>query len=96
MCVCDELMLQRDIYGESTIARFSQSMVATRVRSWKHNSATVRTIAKIRPSAKDRLAVRAKILFSTKCGEWVVYAEMVTIITHGANNDELKYVHDVW
>ena len=56
-------------------------MFATRVRIRRRSFATARSIAKLKPplcSAESKLPIGVKIPFSTKCGEWVIYAELVT------------------
>ena len=53
--------------------------MCTRSRSF----ATARSITKLKPplcSAESKLPIGVKIPFSTKCGEWVIYAEPVTFI----------------
>ena len=62
-------------------------MFATRVRIRRHSFATARSIAKLKPplcSAESKLPIGVKIPFSTKCGEWVIYAEPVTFLRLGA------------
>ena len=57
-------------------------MFATRMRTRWRSFATARSIAKLKPplcSAESKLPIGVKIPFSTKCGEWVIYAEPVTI-----------------
>ena len=56
-------------------------MFVTCVRTRRCNFATERSIAKLKPplcSAESKLPIGVKIPFSTKCGEWVIYAEPVT------------------
>ena len=56
-------------------------MFATHVRTRRRSFATARSIAKLKPplcSAESKLPIGVKIPFSTKCGEWVIYAEPVT------------------
>ena len=56
-------------------------MFATRVRTRRCSFATARSIAKLKPplcSAESKLPIGIKIPFSTKCGEWMIYAEPVT------------------
>ena len=56
-------------------------MFATRVRTRRRSFATARPIAKLKPplcSAESKLPIGVKIPFSTKCSEWVIYAEPVT------------------
>ena len=58
-------------------------MFATRVCTQRHSFATARLIAKLKPplcSAESKLPIGVKTPFSTKCGEWVIYAEPVTYI----------------
>ena len=58
-------------------------MFATRVRTQRHSFATARLIAKLKPplcSAENKLRIGVKIPFSTKYGEWVIYAEPVTYV----------------
>ena len=64
-------------------------MFAKHVRTQRHSFATARSITKLKPplcSAESKLPIGVKIPFSTKCGEWVIYAEPVTYysMTHGA------------
>ena len=56
-------------------------MFATHVRTQRRSFATARSIAKLKPplcSVESKLPIGVKIPFSTKCGEWVIYAEPVT------------------
>ena len=58
-------------------------MFATRVHIRRRSFATARSIAKLKPSlysAESKLPIGVKIPFWTKCVEWVIYAEPVTII----------------
>ena len=58
-------------------------MFATHVRTRRRSFATARSIAKLKPplcSAESKLPIGVKIPFSTKCGEWVIYAEPVTYV----------------
>ena len=58
-------------------------MFVTRVRTQRRSFATAWPIAKLKPalcSVESKLPIGVKIPFSTKCGEWVIYAELVTII----------------
>ena len=60
-------------------------MFATRVRTRRRSFATAWSIAKLKPplcSAENKLPIGVKIPFSTKCGEWVIYAEPVTYCLH--------------
>ena len=59
-------------------------MFATCVRIRRRSFATAQSIAKLKPplcSAESKLPIGAKIPFSTKCSEWVIYAEPVTILS---------------
>ena len=59
-------------------------MFATCVRTRSRSFATARSIAKLKPplcSAESKLPIGVKIPFSTKCGEWVIYAEPVTFVS---------------
>ena len=56
-------------------------MFATRVHTRRRSFATARSIAKLKPplcSAESKLPIGVKIPFSTKYGEWAIYAEPVT------------------
>ena len=58
-------------------------MFATRVCTQSRSFATAWSITKLKPplcSAESKLPIGVKIPFSTKCVEWVIYAEPVTII----------------
>ena len=57
-------------------------MFATRVRIRRRSFATARSIAKLKPplcSAENNLPIGVKIPFSTKYGEWVIYAEPMDV-----------------
>ena len=56
-------------------------MFATRVRIRRRSFATAWSITKLKPplcSVESKLSIGVKIPFSTKYGEWVIYAEPVT------------------
>ena len=58
-------------------------MFVTCVRTRRRSFATAWSIAKLKPplcSAENKLPIGVKIPFSTKYGEWVIYAEQVTFI----------------
>ena len=68
-------------YGISLNAHFSKSMAATRACIRARNFVTVCHSAKTLTSpcsADIQLSNGVNNLFSTKCGEWLVYAEPVT------------------
>ena len=56
-------------------------MFVTRVRTRRRSFTRARSIAKLKPplcSAENKLPIGVKMPFSTKCSEWVIYAELVT------------------
>ena len=84
MRVGDQLIIFTEVlYRISLNARILKSMAATRVCIRAHNFATIRHGAKVLtlPCSGDiQLSNVVNNSFSTKCGEWLVYAELVTYI----------------